>query len=432
MKTVSKLALSYKKHFTDCLSAFLPKSLIVPFNQLSDRKYKCLVEEGDEIMEGQLLAFPIKGDEDEDAAINAPIPGIAGSVVKCRLPNGRMGQGLEIKLSGSFSYLGRKIERRDWKSVGHDDLLKLLLAKGVVNTFGGSTSLVAQISECRRRGGNFLVVRLFDDDPSRSTDTYVGMHRSLEVAEGASIIASLMDAKGIVFLIPKSANTVVENEPVKGFTVLTVEVDDSNYPSGFQENIIRNVRKYVKNSQVEYFGSINVDSLFIDSQTAFRVYEAIVLGKPVIESFVEITGSCLRSSGIFNVKHGTTFAELANQCGGFKEKPARVVVNGMLGGTMLSDFDVPITKYVKSLTFIPKSELYNQDFVACIRCGKCRSVCPERLFPDILASPMLFDIPDEVFFSGSLVLCSGCKLCNSACPSRIPLAQIISLLKKEA
>ena len=432
MKTVSKLALAYKRHFSDSLSSFLPKSLVVPFNQLSDKKYKCLVEEGERIMEGQLLAFPLKGDDDEDAAINAPVPGIAGPVVKCRLPNGRMGQGLQIQLSGSFSYLGRTIERRDWKAVGHDDLLKLLLAKGVVNTFGESASLVSQITGCRKRGGSFLVVRLFDDDPSRGTDAFVGKYKSAEVAEGASIIASLMGAKGIVFLIPKSTDTVVESELVKDFTVLTVEVDDSNYPSGFRENIIRIVRKYVKNSQVEYFASINADSLFIDSETAFHVYEAIVLGKPVIESFVEVSGSCLRSSALFKVKHGTTFAELANQCGGFREKPARVVVKGMLGGTMLSDFDVPVTKQVKSLTFIPKSELYNQDFVACIRCGKCRNVCPEHLFPDILASPMLFDIPDEVFFSGSLVLCSGCKLCNAACPSRIPLAQILALLKKEA
>ena len=432
MKTVSKLALSYKKQFSHSLRSFLPRRLVVPFNQLSDKKYKCLVREGEEVLEGQLIAFPIRGDTDDEAAINAPIPGIAGPVVKCRLPNGRMGQGLEIRLAGSFSYLGRTVEARDWKNVGHEDLLKLLLAKGVVNTFGGGGALVSQITTCRKRDGSFLVVRLFDDDPSRTTDAFVGRYQGQEVSEGASIIASLMGAKGIVFLIPKGMGTVVENEPVKDFPVLTVEVDDGNYPSGIQENIIRIVRKYVKNTQLEYFGSIQVDSLFIDSPTAFAVYEAIVLGKPLIESFVEVSGSCLRSSAIFKVKHGTTFADLANQCGGFKEKPARVVVNGMLCGTMLSDFDVPVTKFVKSLTFVPKSELCNQDFAACIRCGKCRRACPEHLFPDLLASPKLFAVSDEMFFRESAVLCSGCKLCNAVCPSRIPLAQIIDLLKKEA
>ncbi len=432
MKTVSKLALSYKKHFSNSLSSFLPKSLVVPFNQLSDKKYKCLVSEGEHVTEGQLLAFPITDDGDKDAAINAPIPGIAGSVVKCRLPNGRMGQGLEIKLSGSFNYLGRKLERRDWNSVGYEDVLKLLLAKGVVNTFGGNTSLVSQIVDCRKKAGSFLVVRMFDEDPSRSTDRFVGVHQGKEVAEGAAIIASLMQAQGIVFLLPKKANMKVENELVKEFPVLSVELDDHNYPSGLKENIIRFVRKYVKNSQVEYFGKLNRDSLFIDSETAFCVQEALVLGKPLIESFVEVSGPCLHSSAIFRVKHGTTFADLARQCGGFKEKPARVVVNGMMGGTMLSDFDVPVTKYVKSLTFISKSGLSYQNFSACIRCGKCRSVCPEHLFPDILASPLLFNLSDEEFFSGSTALCSACKLCNSVCPSRIPLAQIISLLKKEA
>ncbi len=432
MKTVNKMALLYKKHYSTSLSSFLPKSLVVPFNQLSNKRYKCLVGEGDVVMEGQLLAFPVNNDGEDDAAINAPVPGIVGSVVKCKLPNGRMGQGLEIKLSGSFSYLGKKVERRDWNNISHEDILKLLLAKGVVNTFGGHSSLVAQIAECRKKSSSFLVVRMFDEDPSRSTDSFVGALKGKEVAEGAAIIATLMRAQGIVFLLPKKANMAVENEQLKNFPVLSVELDDFNYPSGLKDNIIRFVRKNVKNSQLEYFGDINRDSLFIDSETAFYVQEAIVLGKPLIESYVEVSGACLRSSAIFKVKHGTTIADLARQCGGFKQNPARVVVNGMIGGTMLSDFDVPVTKYVKSLTFLTKSELSYQDFSPCIRCGKCRSVCPEHLFPDVLASPLLFDIPDEEFFSGSTVLCSACKLCNSVCPARIPLAQIIALLKKEA
>ena len=100
MRTLSKLALSYRKQFSSSLSPFLPRKLLVPFNQLSDKKYKCLVKEGEPLMEGQLIAFPMKDDGMENSAINSPVPGIAGSIVKCRLPNGRMGQGLEISLSG--------------------------------------------------------------------------------------------------------------------------------------------------------------------------------------------------------------------------------------------------------------------------------------------------------------------------------------------
>ncbi|MBQ9537879.1 MAG: hypothetical protein IJU95_01300 [Treponema sp.] len=353
MRTLSKLALSYRKQFSSSLSPFLPRKLLVPFNQLSDKKYKCLVKEGEPLMEGQLIAFPMKDDGMENSAINSPVPGIAGSIVKCRLPNGRMGQGLEISLSGTFSFLGKSVERRDWKSLGHDDLLKLLLAKGVINSFGGSTSLVSQISRCRNNGGAYLVVRLFDEDPSRSTDSFVGRMYTREIAEGASILASLMNAAGIVFLLPKNGATVVENELVSDFAVLNVVVDDSKYPCGLKENIIRTVRKHVRNTQSEYFADINVSSLFVDSVTVFSVWEAIILGKPVIESFVEVSGSCLRSSAIFRVKHGTSMADLAAQCGGFKSRPERVVVNGMLAGTMLDDFDVPVTKDVKSLTFIP-------------------------------------------------------------------------------
>ena len=310
-----------------------------------------------------------------------------------------MGQGLEIRLSGSFSFLGKSEETRDWKAVGYDDVLKLLLAKGVVNTFDGSASLVSQISSCREKDGVFLVVRLFDEDPSRGTDSFIGRHYTREVAEGASILASLMNAQGIVFLLPRNGGVSIENKFVSDFAVLTLELDDSKYPCGFKENIIRAVRKYVRNTQSEYFGGINGNSLFVDSGTLLNVYEAIMLGKPVIENFVEVKGSCLMTSAIFKVRHGTSIADLAKQCGGFKIKPERVVVNGMLCGTMLSDFDVPITKSVKSLTFISKAQMYNQDFTACIRCGNCRGVCPEQLYPDVIASPVIFGVPDDGYFS---------------------------------
>lgn len=432
MKTVSKLALSYRKYFPDSLSSFLPRNLVVPFNQQSNKKFKCLVKEGELVTEGQILAFPMEDDGYDDAAVNCPVPGVAGPVVKCRLPNGRMGQAIQIQLSGAFSYLGKTVERRDWKSVGQEDVLKLLLAKGVVNTFGGSSSLVTQIMECRKRGGTYLVVRLFDEDPSRCTDKFIGSKHSQEVAEGASILATLMGAQGIVFLLPKRGGTAVENELVKDFAVLTVEVDDSRYPCGLKENIIRTVKKSVRNTQSEYFGDINVNSLFVDPQTLFNVYEAIALGKPVIENFVEVSGSCLMSSAIFKVRHGTTIADLARQCGGFKGRPERVVVNGMLGGVMLADFDVPVTKFVKSLTFLSGHELYDQSFTACIRCGRCRQACPEQLYPDILASPVLFSPPGDGFFNASVSLCSGCGICNAVCPSHVPLSQIISLLNKDA
>lgn len=431
MKTVNKLALSYKVRFSTSLSPFLPKRFVIPFNQISDKRYKCLVKEGEPIMEGQLIAFPVKDDGLDDSAINSPVPGVAGPVVKCRLPNGRMGQGLEIQLSGSFNYLGKAEERRDWKMLGHDDVLKLLQAKGVVNTFEGVAPLASQIAACKKKSGAFLVVRLFDEDPSRCTDSFIGRNHTREIAEGASILATLMEAEGIVFLLPRNGGVAIENELVKDFAVLTLEVDDGNYPCGFKENIIRLVRKHVRNTQSEYFGGINRNSLFVDSGTLFNVFGAIVLGKPVIESFVEVSGSCLMASAIFRVRHGTSIADLAKQCGGFRRKPERVIVNGMLCGTMLSDFDVPITKSVKSLTFVPSSEIYDQGIAACIRCGKCRGACPEHLYPDILAAPLLFDITDDGSFSASVSLCSGCKLCNAVCPSHIPLAQIISLLDKE-
>lgn len=430
MKTINNLMNSYRTSFSDSVTSFLPSTVLVPFNRLADKKYKCVISMGDIVREGQIIAVPLDDASLDESAVNAPLPGYAEEIVTCPLPDGRMGQALKIKVGGSFSYSGKKLVEQDWKMQSDDEILKILLSKGVVNTFTQSPGLVHQILHSRKRHGMYLAVRMFDNDPSRSTDTFVGAYCTKEVEQGAAVLARLMNAQGVIFLLPKGNNVQIDNSLVKDFAVLGMEVDDNKYPSGFRENIIRMVKKHVKNTQTEYFGDIGINSLFVDSGTAYSVYEAVVLGKPAIETYVQVSGSCLKTSAMFRVKVGTTLGELARQCGGFKGNVARIIINGMFTGSMVNSLDVPVTKTVKSVTFLSAQELFNQNFVACIRCGKCRSVCPENLCPDLLASPVLFSVPVDNIFTESTALCSLCNLCNSVCPSRIPLSQIISLLKK--
>ncbi len=431
MKSIANFVKVDEKDFSESVNAFLPQSVVVPVNHISHNKYKCVISVDDTVREGQLLAVPVKADNHVDSAINSPLPGTVVEELHCMLPDGRIGEAVKIKFSGSFSYTGKKFVPVDWKLYSDEEILKLMLSKGVVNTFNGEQSLVEQILTCKIKNGRYLVVRMYDEDPSRMTDYFVASCFTREVLEGAAIIARVLKAHGIIFLLPKKGGVTINNDVVRDYAVLNVDVDTKKYPCGFVQTIIPLVKKFAKNTQMGLFEDINAKSIFVDPETLYSVYEAVVLGKPVTERFIHVSGESLTSSGVFRVKIGTSVENLAVQCGGFNAMPAKIVLNGMIVGTEVDDSEVPITKSVKSVMFVPKSKLYNQAYAPCIRCGKCRRICPEQLYPDLMSYPVLYKEGIDASLAAAMQLCSQCGLCNSVCPSRIPLSQIIHFIREE-
>jgi Na+-translocating ferredoxin:NAD+ oxidoreductase RnfC subunit len=53
-----------------------------------------------------------------------------------------------------------------------------------------------------------------------------------------------------------------------------------------------------------------------------------------------------------NVRIGQTIGDVINKIGGFSKYPSKIIINGESYGNVVSSFDVTITKYVKSVSFV--------------------------------------------------------------------------------
>lgn len=424
MKTVNNFVLPGHPMFQDSVRAFLPRKVVIPFRQSSEAEYSCGFQPGDIVREGQIIASP-KNFAD-GANIHSSVPGKILSIFNCTLPNGTLGNAAEISTDGAFSYLGKKLPSVDWNFLNTETLLEEFKVKGIVNTFRKKTeSLCAQITRGNLVKERFVIVRMFDEDPSRFTDSFIAKKFTSEVVQGALICCKAFSAKGIVFALPKKSDIEISTEFFGNVPFLFVNADTEKYPCGFMQNLLRTIRNASKNSE---FSKVNSKCLFLDPETALSVFEAVVKGIPVIERYVHVHGSCLKSVGMFKARIGASIKSLVEQCGGFKISPSKIVVNGMITGMVASTLDIPITKSIKSLEFVPATELCVQDEKNCIRCGKCRNVCPEGLSPDLLYKHLVenYHLPKEL--CATSLLCSHCSVCNSVCPSRLPLSQTIALL----
>ncbi|MBO5607853.1 MAG: hypothetical protein J5930_08165 [Treponema sp.] len=429
MKTVSNLVQNKKEKFEISERSFLSPCAIVPFKHARNLSYTCIVKEYDRVTEGQIIGLTMDENTNEKSYIHSPVPGMVQSIEECFLPDGTKGACAKIRVEGAFSYLGKNLPPSEWQWYSASELLNTIAEKGVVNTFGSGEDLYRQIVRCNVSQGRFVIVRLFDDDPSHQTDTFVASHYTRQVLDGVHIVAQTLKAQGIIFAVPRKSSIEIPSDEFGTMPVFTLEVDVRRYPSGFRENLIHLIKKASKTPEQKIFDRVSRYSLFVDPETLYSVYEAVTFGKPVVETFVHVTGSCLASAAMLKVRVGSTIRSLVDQCGGFRSKPAKIIVNGMVQGSEVIDLDTAITKTVKSIAFVPKKQLCDQVGSTCIRCGKCRAICPEEIYPDLMYRHTLGGKQIGRDMLRTATLCSGCALCNSICPSRLPLCQIIAALR---
>ena len=201
--------------------------------------------------------------------------------------------------------------------------------------------------------------------------------------------------------------------------------DDTVYPSGGKRDIINLVKKK-KNIQP----SLQGDELFVDASTAFAVYEGVVYNKPFVDKYIQVSGRALAGQGIIKVRLGTPLRYLAAELGGVTRPLKKILINGVLRGTNVLDWDIPVTKYVKSVIFSAENEYFSSSLEECVQCGRCRTVCPVGLYPDLLYKKYSQNLDLDPVYIETASMCTGCALCNAVCSSRLPLHQCINFLTR--
>jgi electron transport complex protein RnfC len=391
------------------------------------REVTCSIAEGDTVAEGQIIA---RGKGANAAAIHSPIPGIVEKFVKCPMPDGKPGLAAKIKLTGEFTHLGKPAQKTDWESLTRMHLLRTFAEKGVLNLFSEPVSLADKIAGMKKTNNRILIVRLFDNDTSQKTDSFIARRYQTEIAEGAAILAKAANIEGVALLYDKNGDKPDFEEfssQIRASEIAFVPVSFRRYFTLTEREMVSEVRRP---RAASVFQEAAHTDLFCDPATLFNVYRSVVFSSPVMDTVVHITGSAIKTPGIFFIRHGTLIGDLIEDCGGFIKPCPVFVINGVVTGMSVTALDTPVTKQVKSIRFLDNWEVSGQRAETCIRCGRCKTICPNKLDPAILfASICGMKIADPEYIA-SAALCENCSLCNTVCPSRLPLSQYISLLKE--
>lgn len=428
-----------KNLIKETTTGFFESVVTVPLVQESFYECKNIVNEGDTVTEGQVIAEvsrDIYGSKALGGAkIHSPVPGKVTGIVNCSYPDGKNGKAVQIKLDGSFTYIGKAQKPFEWNNYSPSMLLRSISDSGVINTFDRDySSLEIDINRIKDSEKRRLFVRLFDADPYCCTDSILAVTEFEKIMTGILITAKVSGVDEIIIGCEKKSplftKLSIEQKDFFGANPVTLmEIDNTLYPSGGKTEFVKSYRKQKKIGPK--IDKIISSSLFTDSVTMVHVYNAVVLNIPVENVNVFVSGDCLQAKALLKVPVGTSFKSIAKQCGGFTKKLGKIIVNGAINGTAINSLDTPVTKYVKSISFNSKKDNIDRSEGICLRCGRCMSVCQAGLAPNVIYAKVISGIDIDKVYIESAMMCKGCGVCSAVCPSKLPLAKVIKLLKEK-
>jgi electron transport complex protein RnfC len=360
-------------------------------------------------------------------------------MVSWKTAEGHTNEALVIRMEGSFEKLGKPEEIFPWEELPSFELERLIAEYGVVEMEEAGRPVSDMLSSLRSARGPFtLVVRCVFDDPWLAADYVVCQERLKAVAEGSVIAARAGRIDHIIFAVSHKerdlgADLLAEAEG-SGIPVSLVQVG-SRYPQRNRRELELVLGLYEKKEGGK-LGSL----LILGPSTLAAVHDAVKLKKPVLDRYVAVGGSAVKSPQVMKVRIGTRIGEVFAECGGFVGKPKRIASGSPLKGRLVVDLDEPVIKTSYAVFALLEGYAGGELSRNCISCGECRSVCPVGLDPEELykqtlllgSSSLESSIPGSAILSeglrgraGQAGECHGCGCCEVVCPSRLPLSTAI-------
>ncbi len=413
-----------EKEFTN-LS--VPRMCYVPLLQHIGAPAEAVVEIGDHVEEGQLIA-EAKGLISSN--VHAPVPGKVVDIVD-HMTLFEWQKTIVIEAEGAFTASAGPGQNTDWESVHAADILEKIRDAGIVGLGGAAFPTAVKLSPPPGKEIDVLVVNGAECEPYLTVDDMLMKTYPGDIIEGIRIALKVLGIKKAVIGIEDNKKTAASrmNEAlakIKPDENITVKTLRTKYPQGAEKQLIYSLLKRVVPS-----GSLPMDVGVVVQNvgTLYAVKEAVVSGKSLFERYVTVSGEMINKPGNYKVRIGTRIQDIIEECGGLKGDPSKVVIGGPMCGVAVHTMEIPVIKGTSGILFLSEEEIGRGDYTVCIRCGKCVAACPVGLLPCEIGSAVeknRYKLAAE-YDPMDCIMCGSCAYC---CPANRPLSHFIRLARE--
>lgn len=384
-----------------------------------------VVKKGDKVDKYQLIAA---ADGFVSANLHSPTSGEVGGIVEVPGPMGVPAQAVEIIADGEDRGEPPFEPIPDWRNADPEILKKRVAEAGLVGMGGGSFPTHVKLAPPPGKSVDTLILNGAECEPYLTADHRLMNERTEKVVRGAAIFAKILNVKHACIGVEINKGDAIEKLQKLGeeyqVEIVPLKV---RYPQGSEKQLIN----AVTGRQVPSGGlPMDAGCVVQNVGTAAALSDAVVLGIPLVERIVTVTGEVVVNPGNWELKIGTPAIEAVKLADGVTAEPGKLIFGGPMMGFAQKSFDVPIAKNTSGILLLPVKVALNFASTGCIRCGRCVQGCPMHLLPCLLSTAIEADRFD-LAAQNHVMDCMECGSCAYVCPDHRPLVQNIRRAKAE-
>lgn len=416
------------KHFTKDIpitELVIKGDATYPVSQHIGAPAKPIVEVGEQVKVGQMIA---EGSGFISSNIFSAVSGKVKAITPVHSMTGETCESIIIENDGLFETVDDYGKEVDYITLSNEEIIEKVKYAGIVGLGGAGFPTYVKLLPKEPKKIDHIIINAAECEPYLTSDHRLMLERPLDLMKGCEIILKLFkDAKCVIGIEDNKKDayekllSVCTNERIIPMLLKT------KYPQGGERSLVKAITNRELNSKML---PADVGCVVVNAASTIAIYEAVAKNIPLIKRVMTITGDAITNPCNLLVSIGTNHGELMETFGGFNCEPEKVVSGGPMMGTSLFSMDFPVTKTSSSVLAFEKDDVAKVNPSNCIHCGRCLSVCPQRLVPQLLMAASDNEQYEE-FEKLYGMECIECGSCSYVCPAKRPLTQSFKFAKRK-
>ena len=405
--------------------------MVYPVQQHIGKSAKPIVKKNDPVRVGQRIA---EADGYVSAHIICSCSGKVKAIEKRRTLTGAMAECIVVENDGLYTKAEGFGQRENVAGISKEELLRRVQDAGIIGLGGAGFPTHVKLAPKNPDAIRYIIANGAECEPYLTCNDQLMRVKADAIIEGLELMLSLFpNAEGIVALEDnKPVALAAMQQAAQGKARISVHAFKTKYPQGGERSLIKVV------AGIDYPSSMlpaDVGCIVQNVGTIYAIQRAVVYREPLFSHVLTLSGDAVNQPGNFIVPDGASFKELLEYAGGLKEGVTvkKALCGGPMMGIAMSSLDVPIQKMNNGLLLLTEDEVEKAEdqMTACLHCGRCTTVCPLGLMPQLMADAIYFKEMDRFEKKLYGLECIQCGSCTYICPAKRPLMQVFKQAKAE-
>ena len=405
--------------------------MVFPMGQHIGKPAKPIVKRGDAVLVGQRIA---EADGFVSAHIACSCSGKVKAVEKRRTVSGAMQECVVVENDGLYTLMEGIGQRQDASAISNDELISRVQEAGIIGLGGAGFPTHVKLKPRDPAAIRYVIANGAECEPYLTCNDQLMRSRAADIVEGLELMLRLFpNAEGVIG-IEKNKPEAIEamQKACAGHSRVRVMPLKTKYPQGGERSLIAVIAgRHFPITKLP----ADVGCIVENVGTILAIQRAVIYREPLFTHCMTVTGEAVRSPGNFMVRDGMSFTELLEAAGGVKDgvTARKALAGGPMMGVAMASLDVPVQKNNNGLTLLTDDA--NEDaaarMTACLHCGRCTTVCPMGLLPQLMSDAA--EAKDYERYEKKLygLECIACGSCTYVCPAKRPLMQMFKTTKAE-